>query len=610
MLVGNFYDLVESPMLLNHPYKKLSLSVMLAMCLTACGSDDKKSNPTPATPTPEVPAEPEQPTTPVVPETPAPVIPETPVVPETPELKADFRVKPYLQNPASDAMTIVWFSESSQAGDLTIEGMGSFKSQPVQAVDLHYTDSEVTYIHDKTKNLGEIHPNAEAGKAPTLPYRHLVRVTGLKSNQSYSYTVNQAGDVFKSEFKTAPKLGDKEKVKFVVMSDMETEPESTQKKVRWAASALKIDGGKLYTDPASQTRDYLVDQTVGYKQTLNYAAKMQPDFWLIAGDLVEKGGRQLDWDEFWRHSAGEWGTLASRTPILPALGNHENYWQPVGNTYGPGAVKRSYDKWRTYFDLPSNYASNESYNKRYYRMDYGPVTIITLDSSNGDDTDKSRDTNLYIDGKASNVPDFNEGSEQWQWAVSQLADARAKGQVIFVQWHHMAYGTGVHSLVSGSAGIANNEDEQSGLPMRVYHQLMKDYGVTAVFSGHNELLETVELDGVHYWDVGIAGDGLRGPGYFPTTSYVPFELLPKAAQQTHWSAHGDSQEMWVGNRLVEGGKHYGFVQVEVTPLTAINSYDIVIRPRYSLPVVDQMGVFLGQFEERSYSKEIRVKKKF
>lgn len=568
--------------------KKEILTLSLVAALTGCGGgdDSKQSYSGPSGPEQTQPTEP-----------PKHII------------ENDFRIKPYLQNPSSDAMTIMWFSTSNHPGELTVEGVGSFKSDPIQAIDLAYADSEIDYIHDKTKNLGKIHSDLNEGQVPSLPYMHSIRVTGLKSNQSYAYQVNQAGNLFESILKTAPVLGEQTPVKFVVMSDMETEPESTNKVVKWAESAIKINGWKLATDPASANRDYLIDQTIGYKQTLNYAAKAKPDFWLIAGDLVEKGGRQLDWDEFWRHSAGDWGTLASTAPILPALGNHENYWHPNAGSYSPDAVKRAYSKWKTYFELPNNHASKESYKDRFYRVDYGPVTIITLDSSNGDDADSAKDTNLMIDGASSGVPDFNMGSEQWQWAVSQLADARSRGQIIFVQWHHMAYGTGVHSLTSGHAGIANNEDNQSGLPMRIYHNLMKEYGVTAVFSGHNELLETVELDGVHYWDVGIAGDGLRGPGYYPTTSYVPFSLLPSAAQETHWSAHGDALEMWSGQKMVEGGKHYGFVQVEVNPQPAQQEYEIVIRPRYSLPVVDEAGKFTGKFEERTYSKIIRVKKK-
>ena len=537
---------------------------------------------------------------------------EVPDVGEPVSKASNFVVFPYLQNPAADAMTIMWFSDNDVVGELEIEGVGTFKSQPKLATDLDYSQGEIDYIHGE-KNFGKIHATLSKGEKPVLPYQHIVRVTGLTANTAYVYRVQQGNTQasFESEFKTAPASGQIAPVKFVVMSDMETEPESTQKSVKWAANSIKINGWKLATDPSTASRDYLVDQTTGYKQTLAYAAKSKPAFWLIAGDLVEKGGRQLDWDEFWRHAAGEWGTLASTAAILPALGNHENYWHPtVSGGYVPDAVKRSYNKWKSYWDVPSNQAKTDArYESRYYRVDYGPVTIITLDSSNGDDSDMSKDTNLMINGQDAHVPDFNYGSEQWQWAVSELADARAKGQVIFVQWHHMAYGTGVHSLTSGTKGIANNEDNQSGLPMRVYHDLMKQYDVAAVFSGHNELLETVELDGVHYWDVGISGDGLRGPGYYPTTSYVPFDLLPTQAQQSHWSAHGDSQEMWVGQKLIDGGKHYGFVEVDVKPTANHAEYEIVIRPKYSLPVVDDAGKFTGEFKERVYDKVLRITQK-
>ncbi len=36
----------------------------------------------------------------------------------TSEQESDFRVLPYLQNPAPDAMTLVWFSEDNNPGQL------------------------------------------------------------------------------------------------------------------------------------------------------------------------------------------------------------------------------------------------------------------------------------------------------------------------------------------------------------------------------------------------------------------------------------------------------------------------------------------------------------
>lgn len=532
--------------------------------------------------------------------------------PPAQEVHADTRVlvAPYLQNPTASDISIIWFTDTDVPGEVAVEGVGSFASQPEQAVTLDYGDSEVAYIHGES-NFGAIHAGLEAGTAPPVAYRHLVRINGLAAGTSYLYEVRQPGsgaDAMAASFRTAPASNERASVRFLAMSDMETEPESTDKPVAWAASARAVGGARLDTDPATYNRMYPVDQTTGYRANIQYAIERQPDFWVIAGDLVEKGGRQLDWDEFWRHAAGEWSTFASSTPIFPALGNHENYWHPEGGSYSPPAVMRSYDKWNAYWELPRNFAADERHEKRYYRVDYGPVTLVTLDSSNGDDSDPTKDTNLMIDGEQSRVPDFNRTSEQWQWAVKELADAQAKGQVIFVQFHHTPFGTGVHSYPSGSAGIPAGEDNQSGQPMRIYHELFERYGVTAVLAGHDELLEYVEMDGVHYWDVGFAGDGLRGPGYAPSNTYVPFDLLPEQAQQTHWSAHGDAPEIWEGKQLIDGGKHYGFLEVEVRP-SGDHDYQVVMTPRYVFPLMDEEGVATGEFAHRQYNKVVRVEVK-
>ncbi|WP_049723076.1 metallophosphoesterase family protein [Gilvimarinus polysaccharolyticus] len=535
-----------------------------------------------------------------------PPVVEAPVVEApTPVEATTINILPYVQNPTTSSISVTWFGSAAESATVEVDGIGSFQSEIQMTDALTYGTSEIDYIHGES-NFGATHADVADGQAPQAVYKHYVKIDGLESGTSYDYTVLQPGaDEFTANFKTSPSKESREAIRFVTMSDMETEPESTEKTVRWTANALALGGEKLGTDPDTYTRQYPVDQTTGYKANLTYAELRSPDFWVIAGDLVEKGGRQLDWDEFWRHSAGEWGTLASSTPIFPALGNHENYWHPEYPGYNAEASMLSYDKWNTYWDLPTNHASDDRYQKRYYRVDYGPVTLITLDSSNGNDADPSQDTNLYIDGAASRVPDFNRGTEQWNWALSELADAQAQGQVIFVQYHHSAFGTGVHSLPSGSAGIANGEDSQSGMPMRIYHELFERYGVTAVLSGHDELLEYVNIDGVSYWDVGFAGDGLRGPGYPPTTDYVPFDLLPADAQASHWSAHGDAPEVWDGNKLVSGGKHYGFLEVEVRPAGDYN-YEVVMTPRFVFPVMDDAGMATGEFDHRQYNKVVRV----
>src|SRR5690606_12858241 len=215
-----------------------------------------------------------------------------------------FRVLPYVQNPAPDGISVLWFSEAADSGALLVDDIGAFVTEPTLATGLHYSEVETEYVHGAT-NFGGIHADVATNETPSLPYRHAVRVTGLEPDTTYAYTVTQGGSVFSADLRTAPDTGARTAVMFAVFSDPETEPESTQKPVAWGASALHVGGNKLETDENTYDRLYPVDQTNGFQATINHVAEYDPDLLLITGDLVEKGGRQLDWDEFWRHLAGE-----------------------------------------------------------------------------------------------------------------------------------------------------------------------------------------------------------------------------------------------------------------------------------------------------------------
>ena len=71
--------------------------------------------------------------------------------------------------------------------------------------------------------------------------------------------------------------------------------------------------------------------------------------------------------------------MASSISLIPSLGNHENYAGPGGG-YEAVAADFSTDKYLTYFDVPDNGAANPKHKGRYYRLDYGPLTLISLDS--------------------------------------------------------------------------------------------------------------------------------------------------------------------------------------------------------------------------------------
>ena len=486
----------------------------------------------------------------------------------------EFRVLPYVQNPAPDGMTIRWLSNSEEPGTVSLPGteLDPLKSTPTLASALG-------------NNPFKEEPN---GPHTALPWIHSVRIEGLKPSTEYKYTVIQGNDSHSSTFRTA--IGKDEAVRLIVYSDSETEPESsTTDPVAWPVStgSNRPDGIK----------NYLVNQTAGYIANCNVIADRKPNLILLVGDLVEAGGEQRDWDEFWRHNAGLYGSLASSIPILPSLGNHENYGGPGGG-YEAAAANLATDKYLTYFDVPDNGATNPKHKGRYYRLDYGPLTLISLDSSDGLPHKSASDTNHNLEG--SNAPDFNPGSEQYQWLETQLADAQKRSRFTFVQFHHTMFGSGPHSVPFGQDGFSG----QSGIPMRVLLPLFMKYGVDLVFSGHDELLERSYVKGeeqlvdgemcphsIHFYDAGIGGDGLRGPS-------VGFDNPHR-----QFLAHENAPEVWENGRLISGGKHYGHLEVEVHP-GKDGKWSIEVTPVYAFPKVDEQGRIT--WERRTYTDVVRI----
>ena len=244
-----------------------------------------------------------------------------------------FRVTPYIQNPSKDAVTLIWFSDSAGAGKIELrwtradgeKQFRTFKSIPTmaRALDYHPVEIDTFFL--------TLEP-------PPQPFHHEMRLTGLTPGTAYRYVVVQDNHTAGGTFRTQG--SEDQEMRFIVYADSETEPESTGKAAPWPG-----------TDKETQNRLYPVDQTTGYRENLKVIAERHPDFIAIAGDLVQSGGEQRDWDEFWRQNA----SLASSTPIFPALGNHEYFGGPRGmGQYGITDSERAVRKYKTYFDLPGN----------------------------------------------------------------------------------------------------------------------------------------------------------------------------------------------------------------------------------------------------------------
>ena len=495
----------------------------------------------------------------------------------------NFRVFPYLQNPGPNAITILWFSEEDSPGLFSYWKQDSeikfnINSSPISAEALAYSTWEATTYFD--------------GEAPSAPFRHRLRIENLEPDTKYEYTVTQGTSFFNSSFKTAP--AGNTPIRFIVYADCETEPESTGKYVSWP-------------DLSGNSRSYLIDQTLGYQNNLDVIQSRQPDIIIIAGDLVQSGGEQRDWDEFWGHNTNQNSeqSVASKVPIMAAIGNHDYYEGPYLDRYNQPGSERAVKRFLTYFESPANNSPNVNQEGRYYCIKYGPATFIVLDVCNNSPNKSGDDTNFYLlgenDSGGGNAPDFIPGSQQYNWLESQLIESQLHSMFTFIILHHAPYSSGPHGYPPGEV---ENTDNQSGNPVRLLTPVFMKYGVDAVFSGHDEMWERSEISGIetkpdeseemhtiNFYDVGIGGDGLR----------APIEGLENPNKK--FLVHTDVPEVWEDDVLISGGKHYGHLEVDIIQQDT-NTWQAILKPVYIFPLLDTQDSTYSNFERRIYDDQI------
>jgi len=172
---------------------------------------------------------------------------------------------------------------------------------------------------------------------------------------------------------------------------------------------------------------------------LRNAFRARPDvaFYLMAGDLVNRGAERNDWDLLFHNAAG----VFDRRPLVPALGNHECQGGPP-------------ELYRQQLALPRNGPSGLP-PERAYAFEYGDALFVVLDS---------------------NLDPWS----QTNWLAQTLARTRATWK--FAVYHHPAYSSG------------GNRDNPS--VRAAWTPLFDQYHVDLVFQGHDHAyLRTYPLRG-------------------------------------------------------------------------------------------------------------------
>jgi hypothetical protein len=178
---------------------------------------------------------------------------------------------------------------------------------------------------------------------------------------------------------------------------------------------------------------------------------------LFTGDFVNAGDTPSSWDkELFSPAFKNIRTELANIAVLPVMGNHE----------GSGRL------FSQYFPMPFVAA-------HYWSFDYGPAHFVMLDQ----------------------YTDYGEGSKQFDWLKVDLAGTTKLWK--FVVLHEPGWSVG--------GGHDNNVTVQKDI-----QPLLKQYGVAAVFAGHNHYYARAVVNGIEHLTVGTGGAPL-----YPVSSSYP-----------------------------------------------------------------------------------------
>ena len=186
-----------------------------------------------------------------------------------------------------------------------------------------------------------------------------------------------------------------------------------------------------------------------HRRLVEGMASIEPAAVFHTGDLVDDGRVESNWTLF----NDIVSQLPSGTPIYAALGNHE--YAHASSLY--------FDN----FDLPGN--------ERWYALSTLPgFHFVVLDT----------ESSLAV------------GSTQYQWLENELSSSVSGTDYTVVTFHYPLHSTGYHG--SDEKGVAG-----------ALVPLFEQYGVDAVFNGHDHDYERSTVNGIRYIVAGGGGAPLR-----------------------------------------------------------------------------------------------------
>ena len=284
-----------------------------------------------------------------------------------------------------------------------------------------------------------------------------------------------------------------------------------------------------------------------YLNTLANIGADAPDFHIDLGDTfmcekysaplaatVQMAPNQATVDSRYRYELANFGAITHSVPLFLVNGNHEGEAGWLHNGTAQNVAVWTAQARQRYFLNPapdafySGDASEEPFvgtRASWYSWQWGNARFIVLDPFWKSMTQSSRDPWAITLGDA-----------QYQWLQATLAANQASFTFVFV--HNLAGGLdgqmrgGIEAAPYFEWGGKNLDgtdvfsQKRPGWAMPI-HRLLVQYGVTAVFHGHDHLYDKQVLDGVVYLEVPqpSAQNYVSGPGLATEYHYASGTIL-------------------------------------------------------------------------------------
>lgn len=275
------------------------------------------------------------------------------------------------------------------------------------APGIHGTVVEIWSLDGPSKKI-QVTGESMAWKTNVGEMRiHRAQITGLQPGVTYGYRVGDGSEGHWSptnQFTTMPAGAGTESVSILVLSDTQSNP-----------GRYGVWGDTLYWAMSDPLPDDLV---------------------VLTGDIVEYGGDQEEWEQWFRAVRNQ---ALGKLPVLPVVGNHELAVGGRGKNDGEHVLMQ--------FQTPRNGPAGQS--GLVYSLDYGDVHIVVQNS------------------EARSRSDIE---AQKRFLMEDLSKSQARWKVVFL--HRPIY----EAVRSWSNSY-----------LEPYVPIWEEYGVDVVVAGHDHV---------------------------------------------------------------------------------------------------------------------------